>query len=425
MGDSSWKFSQCFGEKAAADELGEADVLSAVEFDNTGKYLATGDKGGRVVVFETENGNNPKPIASNTEYKFLCEYQSHEPEFDYLKSLEIEEKINQIKWVNGTNGALFMLTTNDKTVKLWKVYQNQVKKVSCWNVENGSLASGGLRVPKIDILEQSVATKTRRVFANAHAYHINSIAPNSDGECFLSADDLRINLWNLDISDQSYTIVDIKPANMEELAEVITAADFHPSQCNVFMYSSSRGSIRLSDMRDRALCDKHSKIFEEEEDPSNKSFFSEIIASISDIKFTRDGRYIVSRDYMTLKIWDVNMEAKPVKTIHIHDYLRPKLCDLYENDSIFDKFECSLSGDGSHFVTGGYNNHFHIYDRYGKSDLCIEAAKMPPRKATAPGSPYIDPDSVDYSKKILHMTWHPSNSVVAVAGLNNLYIYSK
>ncbi len=54
-------------------------------------------------------------------------------------------------------------------------------------------------------------------------------------------------------------IVDIKPANMEELTEVITAAEFHPTDCNTFAYSSSRGIIRLCDMRQQALCDKHSK----------------------------------------------------------------------------------------------------------------------------------------------------------------------
>lgn len=54
-------------------------------------------------------------------------------------------------------------------------------------------------------------------------------------------------------------IVDIKPANMEELTEVITAAEFHPHQCNTFVYSSSKGTIRLCDMRTSALCDKHSK----------------------------------------------------------------------------------------------------------------------------------------------------------------------
>lgn len=36
-----------------ADQLGApADIISTVEFDHTGNYLATGDKGGRVVLFE-------------------------------------------------------------------------------------------------------------------------------------------------------------------------------------------------------------------------------------------------------------------------------------------------------------------------------------------------------------------------------------
>lgn len=54
-------------------------------------------------------------------------------------------------------------------------------------------------------------------------------------------------------------VVDIKPANMEELTEVITAAEFHPNHCNTFVYSSSKGSIRMCDMRAAALCDNHSK----------------------------------------------------------------------------------------------------------------------------------------------------------------------
>ncbi len=42
-------------------------------------------------------------------------------QFDYLKSLEIEEKINKIRWCQTANGARFLLSTNDKTIKLWKV----------------------------------------------------------------------------------------------------------------------------------------------------------------------------------------------------------------------------------------------------------------------------------------------------------------
>ena len=45
----------------------------------------------------------------------------------------------------------------------------------------------------------------------------------SDGETFISADDLRINLWNLEISNQSFNIVDVKPANMEDLTGKFSA----------------------------------------------------------------------------------------------------------------------------------------------------------------------------------------------------------
>lgn len=32
-----------------------ADIISCVEFDHDGEYLATGDKGGRVVIFERDH----------------------------------------------------------------------------------------------------------------------------------------------------------------------------------------------------------------------------------------------------------------------------------------------------------------------------------------------------------------------------------
>lgn len=86
-------------------------------------------------------------------------------------------------------------------------------------------------------------------------------------------------------------------------------------------------------------------VFEEPEDPTNRSFFSEIISSISDVKFSHNGRYMVTRDYLSVKVWDLQMDTKPIETYQVHEYLRSKLCSLYENDCIFDKFECSWSGD--------------------------------------------------------------------------------
>lgn len=182
------EFSQCFGDKAALEELTDgasmlnlsihtpihtfesrfgrrrhlnppdpspsflasttADLLTAIEFDQDGEYLATGDKGGRVVIFQKGddikqvcftarvigrsmhsksvpfcscNRSPSPPLPQVTpegrrkwacKYRFYSEFQSHEPEFDYLKSLEIEEKINQIKWCRRTGGAHFLLSSN-------------------------------------------------------------------------------------------------------------------------------------------------------------------------------------------------------------------------------------------------------------------------------------------------------------------------
>lgn len=487
-----WKFSQVFGERMAGEEIQEVDIISAIEFDKTGNHLATGDRGGRVVLFERSHRKGyigPRKYiekmgcstSKHPEFRYQTEFQSHEPEFDYLKSLEIEEKINKIRWCQTANGALFLLSTNDKTIKFWKVQEKKIKKVCSVNVDpsknNGSYHSNGasllmssipngecnvksssclssdflfppggissLRLPKVTTQETSLTARCRRIYAHAHDYHINSISNNSDGETFISADDLRINLWNLEISSQSFNIVDVKPKNMEDLTEVITTAEFHPTHCNTLAYSSSKGSVRLIDLRQSALCDTHSKLFEVQEPPGSRSFFTEIIASISDVKFARDGRYMLSRDYMTLKLWDINMDSGPVETFQVHEHLRPRLCDLYENDSIFDKFECCLSGDGLRVATGSYSNLFRVFGcNSGSTEATtLEASKNPMRKQNptttntrafsraarrGSDSPGLDANgnALDFSTKLLHMAWHPTENSIACAASNSLYMYS-
>ncbi|XP_054167215.1 serine/threonine-protein phosphatase 2A 55 kDa regulatory subunit B alpha isoform-like isoform X2 [Oppia nitens] len=438
-GEIQWCFSQVKG--TLEDEVTDADIISCVEFNNDGELLATGDKGGRVVIFQRDQSSQSQrtDLMRRSDYNVYSTFQSHEPEFDYLKSLEIEEKINKIRWLRRKNAPHFLLSTNDKTIKLWKINERD-KRIDGYNLRDetgqnrdpNSLTS--LRVPTLRPMDLMVEASPRRIFANAHTYHINSISVNSDQETYLSADDLRINLWNLEITDESFNIVDIKPVNMEELTEVITAAEFHPSHCNLFVYSSSKGIIRLCDMRAAALCDQHAKIFEEPEDPTNRSFFSEIISSISGIKFSNNGRYMISRDYLSVKVWDLNMDSRPIESYLVHEYLRSKLCSLYENDYIFDKFECCFNGNDSYIMTGSYNNFFKIFDRQTKRDVMLEASKeiakpktiLKPRKVFTTGKKKKDEisvDSLDFNRKILHTAWHPNDNIIAVAATNNLFLF--
>ena len=62
-----------------------------------------------------------------------------------------------------------------------------------------------LRLPSPRSRSRVMAATPRKVYANAHTYHINSVSMNSDGETFVSADDLRINLWNLEVSDVAFS----------------------------------------------------------------------------------------------------------------------------------------------------------------------------------------------------------------------------
>ena len=129
---------------------------------------------------------------------------------------------------------------------------------------------------------------------------------------------------------------------------------------------------------------------------------------------------------MTLKLWDVNMESAPVAVYPLHEQLRSKLCDLYENDSIFDKFECCMSGDGSHVATGTYLNSFRIFDTIDRgTDLNLEATKDPMRLHGGGATLDVDApvNSPDFAEKLLHLTWHPQEHVIAAAASNSLYMF--
>merc|ERR1719242_1497080 len=167
--DIQWCFSQVKG--TLDDDVTEADIISCVEFNQDGELLATGDKGGRVVIFQRDAASKSS-LPRRGEYNVYSTFQSHEPEFDYLKSLEIEEKINKIRWLKRKNPAHFLLSTNDKTIKLWKVSERD-KRAEGYNLKEDSgvmrdpSSITSLRVPVLKPMELMVEASPRRIFANS------------------------------------------------------------------------------------------------------------------------------------------------------------------------------------------------------------------------------------------------------------------
>lgn len=278
-------------------ELCQGDLVSALQFNKSGELLATADHAGRIVLFKEEvrnpkdededmmdisegthsgggnssvgnNGANNASSGSTGErrlslrtngggsgsgknlmveensgsgrvfYKKMTEFQSHEREFDYLKSMEIEERVNQVKWFQSESSSLNLLSTNDKQIKLWSIKNSKAKNITNFNfrpnmnvrppttsealglsmnkkkmldrkgnglsvnmIVNSQIQSGGslkkttyesLRVPCISNVEYVTNAVCRRSYANGHLYHIHSIDINTDGETFISADDLHL-----------------------------------------------------------------------------------------------------------------------------------------------------------------------------------------------------------------------------------------
>eukprot|EP01119_Soliformovum_irregulare_P008377 TRINITY_DN214_c0_g1_i1.p1 TRINITY_DN214_c0_g1~~TRINITY_DN214_c0_g1_i1.p1 ORF type:complete len:512 (+),score=114.78 TRINITY_DN214_c0_g1_i1:51-1586(+) len=410
-GSMRWKLNQVFGEDPTS--VNEENVITSVQFDHTGEYLAIGYQCGQIVIFR----NNPTPSSPHT-FKFHTQFESHHPDFDPLTSVEVEEKISHIAFLPQPYhpNTRMLLSANDKTIKLWKIYDKQ-RYASPMASPSSIRSSDTPKSPS----PLTVGHRANKVYSHAHAFNINSLTPCSDGILFLSSDDLRINLWDLENSKEVFTIVDKKPANMNKLEEVITSTVFHPVHSHLFAYADSRGTISMVDMRDRALCDQASQVFVERD--RAKSFFSDVTGSISDLKFSpSDGRYLMSRDYLTLKVWDIRMSTGPACSFNIHDHLRPKLYELYENDCIFDKFEASWSPSSLHIITGSYSNNFSVLD-VTRNEIKYQQAINPRDRRRKRGGPLPTTEDVNFQEKVLHVDWNPKYPLTAVAAGNYIYLY--
>lgn len=202
--------------------ISKTDVLTAITFDKTGNYLAVGDAGGRVIVFKNVDLKNSRYF----DYRYFTEMQSHEPEFDHLKSIELDEKINNIEFLHNNTGSLKMLTTNDRIIKLWKFDYRHHKQYT-----KASIGSDGqIQLPKASLVDEGYDSIEKSQYRYCHNYNINFMSSSPDSECFISSDDLRVNLWHIENNIEAYNLVDLKPNNIEDLSEVITYLEYHPKR---------------------------------------------------------------------------------------------------------------------------------------------------------------------------------------------------
>ena len=153
---------------------------------------------------------------------------------------------------------------------------------------------------------------------------------------------------------------------------MITCCKFHPKLDSLFLYATSKGYLKVCDLRKRGVYDNSALSFIEKSDDSQKNFFTDIVNSISDAIFSHDGNFIFTRDFLTTKVWDIRMSNKPISSLCLYSSLKSKLCELYENECIFDKFDISSSPCSKYYATGSFNSSFHIVDKNGETNKQYE-----------------------------------------------------
>jgi serine/threonine-protein phosphatase 2A regulatory subunit B len=131
--------------------------------------------------------------------------------------------------------------------------------------------------------------------------------------------------------------------------------------------------------------------------------------------------------------------SAPTNRIMLYEPLISKLSQLYGNNLMNDRFTLSVNNKGSHVITGGYNNMFHIIDleQHLNTQILIDEQNEKTmnqnliRKINAKGScPYKKDDpiaaNINYDKKILHQRFSPSvdENFISFCALNCIYTYT-
>ncbi len=91
----------------------------------------------------------------------------------------------------------------------------------------------------------------------------------------------------------------------------------HSTTDNLFLFGTNKGNLKLCDLRISSTSDTTASIFKNQY-PGQKNFLTDYLTSYSSADFCKQGKYIVARDFLSIKVWDVCNSKKPVNTILIN-----------------------------------------------------------------------------------------------------------
>ena len=361
--------------------------------------------------------------------------------------MDINEKINCIKWLPNQGNNLYLMTASDKIVKLWKVGTVFKKEVV---LPTSSNMHSKVIIPKTRVVNKYYQNSLKQTYSNLHNYHINSVSLSSNRQHFLTADDLRVYLWTIENSSQAFNLVDLKPPTFDETYRVITACKYHTIFDYEFAYSSSQGHITRVDLRQSAKGGtiaelKHDRKLAIAKSKNHTLDYEELIACVTDFDYSADGRFIFARDLLGVNVWDTAKLTEPVATVQLFKPSFEKLDALYNNEAIYEKFRIAVSPTSNQFATGSFNGFFvgdakgnrafqYFEDLSSTKQLADESVEEMVRRRRHPKyKTKVDkilPGNLrdlesDFTERVINIAWNHRLDCIVAACKGTLYWFNK
>lgn len=448
---SKWDKQQTAANKAATNEARQEGsrwfqrfpTITAAAISHNGSHAAFGDESGAVSIleagrptpeqrrmFRAKRSMKDPTVAHHglssvySYYRGTACFEAYSSLIDPLNSVEVTPAVSAMCFLPQQGNSTFVLTANEKQPKLFKVFE----AYDCPRQPFRAVDMLGKK--SIGPLVSSQRTRTANVrlvskYALDHEYNVNSISASADGSQFYTSDELCVKLWSTENPDTSLNVVTLPRQHSEgftmsegdeSVRECIRSTHVFPAEPQLLFMCTSAGLIRVFDsrvsLRWGASVGGH-QIFANPQRRRWDGKFGVISNALTGgCALSPCGRYIASRDFLSVPMWDVRMVQETPATIgipaattarpnnsyvhrwEIHPNVRRHMDPLFESNLMVERFSiafaqsltgASSSHQGAVICTGSFANSLYLFDPYTGSKDYIRASDLGHSSATEAG----------------------------------------
>ncbi|RHW68459.1 hypothetical protein DPX39_110127400 [Trypanosoma brucei equiperdum] len=292
-------------------------------------------------------------------------HQAYVEELDCLTSVPISQSVNCFQFLRPhlSPSMVSYLTSNDRVIKLFRVQREGLSMFHAFPEMESIVGPELSKTKYFPCATLPSLILPARVYSGNHINRIHGLSVCADDQSFLSVDDLEVFWWNFECADGSNgsRIADMRPpsGNMDDVVELFTTAGFHPTHNSLFFVGRNSGFLGIGDLREAATGAqrRYSTYVRGRVGAgwnSRLQDYGEILCSVSAAGFIGTD-HILTRDYFSLKLWDLRRTSEPCDMVRLMPYVEPYLRSLYESDAIFDRFSAAVDHVSGTIITGLYD----------------------------------------------------------------------